>query len=297
LRLLLITIFAALFIILGYRLFFRGGLIRPLGNLLAGVSRVNAGDLRVHIRPGVEDEIGFLTKSFNRMVWSIRTARSKLENTLNHLEDMVRERTSELQVAREKLEEADRAKTAFFQNISHELRTPLTLILAPLEASLNAGREPDAQTRRMMYANGRRLLHLVNELLDLQKIAAGKMTLNPQPLELRNFLIMTSSAFEPYAKSRDLQLTLEIPERLHLVFADVEAVDKCMYNYLSNAIKFTPAGGLIAIRASESAGMIRVEVADNGTGIAEEKLPMLFQRFGHSEESLRKEQEGTGLGL
>ncbi len=207
------------------------------------------------------------------------------------------------EAARQRAEEADRQKTAFFQNISHELRTPLTLIVGPIESARKRGQSLDEVTMDMVMANGRRLQRLVSQLLDLQKLAAGKMEPSREALDLRGFLSRTIGAFAPYAEGRGIQMTGVLPDSLPLTLVDVDHLDKCIYNFLSNAIKFTGAGGSITLSAElvqsngNASRMIKIAVADTGTGIPPEKQAALFQRFGPSEVSLTREQEGTGLGL
>lgn len=208
---------------------------------------------------------------------------------------------ADAEAARQRAEEADRQKTAFFQNISHELRTPLTLIVGPIESARKRGLSLDTVTMDMVMANGRRLQRLVSQLLDLQKLAAGKMEPSREALDLRNFLSRTINAFAPYAEGRGIRMEGRLPDTLPLTLVDVDHLDKCIYNYLSNAIKFTGPGGSITLSAELSNGsagkMIKISVADTGTGIPPERQASLFQRFGPSEVSLTREQEGTGLGL
>ncbi len=214
----------------------------------------------------------------------------------------------EAEESREKLAEVDRQKTAFFQNISHELRTPLTLIAGPLEKASRNGKPLEGQALEIAAANTRRLQRLVNQLLDVQKIAAGRMQVVRAPVRIRPMMEAIHAAFLPYAKSRGINLEVQLGEAVTTVVADADQVEKCVFNYLSNALKFTPSGGKITLSASVSRsdpdGFDRTEdpavvisVADTGAGVAPEKRPRLFERFGFSESSLTRDQEGTGLGL
>jgi len=228
----------------------------------------------------------------------------ELTELKNSLEIKVIERTRELERekkiaedARQKLAEADREKTSFFQNISHELRTPLTLIAGPVESARRRKEPLDEATMDMVVGNTKRLQRLVNQLLDLQKVTAGKMELNLIPINISVFLKRIYSSFEPYALSRGIALEMHFDENLPNVHADVDKLDKCIYNYLSNALKFTPENGRIAICAKPMDSMVCVEVCDSGIGIPDEKISGLFTKFGFSEASLTRDQEGTGLGL
>lgn len=224
-------------------------------------------------------------------------AQNEMEELSGTLERKVEARTSELTNAQERLLDADRQKTAFFQNVSHELRTPLTMIIAPLERALETGMKLEDHTLEVIHANARRLLRLVNQLLDIQKLAAGKMTLEKRTFDLKEFLRVRFQMFESYAISQGLGMTFAVPDGLRPVHADPDAIEKCVYNYLSNAMKFTPPTGSVTLSARTAGAYVRVEVRDTGKGIPLEKQRMLFQRFGYSEPSVTREQEGTGLGL
>jgi len=248
----------------------------------------------------------------------IAMAFANSEELSENLEKKVEERTSELELARAeadsarlevegllvvaedaraKLAEADRAKTSFFQNISHELRTPLTLIAGPVDSARRRGESLDEAAMNMVAANARRMQRLVNQLLDLQKITAGKMEVDRVAMDIGSFLRAACESFAPFAETRGIRIKDEIATPLPGIFADVDKIDKCIYNYVSNALKFTAVGGTITLRATSDGGRIRVAVEDTGTGIPADKISGLFTRFGHSESSLTREQEGTGLGL
>ncbi|MBI3395376.1 MAG: GAF domain-containing protein [Spirochaetia bacterium] len=133
--------------------------------------------------------------------------------------------------ARVKLEEADRAKTAFFQSVSHELRTPLTLIKGPVEAAWRKGEAIDAEHLKPVVFNTRRLLRLVNQLLDIQKVTAGRMEAKPVPISPTPFLTIVHNAFDPYTKARGIHLVNEVEDNLPVIEVDTDHLDKCLYNY------------------------------------------------------------------
>lgn len=203
----------------------------------------------------------------------------------------------ELNKANEQLATLDKEKTSFFQNISHELRTPLILIAGPVESAKRKQEPLSEKAMDMVLANTRRLQRLVNQLLDLQKITAGKMTVDFRVLNLNLILKSTIQAFHEFCAYRNINLVDSVEENLPLARADFDKLDKCIYNYLSNALKFTPEGGSIILRAESRVTHILVEVIDTGKGISSDKLNGLFTKFGYSESSLTREQEGTGLGL
>ncbi|EOQ88435.1 SpoIIE-like protein phosphatase domain protein [Leptospira yanagawae serovar Saopaulo str. Sao Paulo = ATCC 700523] len=200
-------------------------------------------------------------------------------------------------IAEDSLERENKAQTAFFQNISHELRTPLTLISGPSESALirNEGLNPSEV--KVIVNQGRRLTRLVNQLLDLQKITSGRMELKKSPLPLGEFLSLVAENFTAYVKRKNIQFEVVLDETPIYVNADAEQLDKCIFNYLSNSIKFTEVGGTIRLELKNKDEEAVVSVYDTGIGMKESQMKRLFSRFGISEASLTREQEGTGLGL
>ncbi|MBP9164888.1 MAG: SpoIIE family protein phosphatase [Leptospiraceae bacterium] len=222
------------------------------------------------------------------------------EHLSNNLKEEVALKTKELADANISIQTAYEQKTAFFQNISHELRTPLTLIKGPIQAAIRNQSPLDKEEIEMIGRNSNRLLQLVNQLLDLQKITSGQMKADIKPINLYLFLKMITESFSPYLKSKEISITFTPHSDALYVLADLDKLEKCIDNYISNAYKFTPAKGKIEIITSEFSNdknQIQVLVKDNGVGIPYEKQKFLFSRFGYSEISLSKDQEGTGLGL
>jgi PAS domain S-box-containing protein len=197
------------------------------------------------------------------------------------------------------LAELDRAKTMFFSNISHEFRTPLTLMLGPLEDAL-AEREglPAAQAARIELAqrNGLRLLRLVNGLLDFSRIEAGRVEANFRPVELGVLTAELASTFRSACERAGLTLALRCAGLGEPVYVDPEMWEKIVLNLLSNAFKFTLAGG-ITVALERRAGMAELTVADTGTGIPAAALPKLFERFHRVEGARGRSFEGSGIGL
>jgi len=189
----------------------------------------------------------------------------------------------------------DRAKTAFFTNISHEFRTPLTLMLGPIEEALKTeslnGEELD-----LVYRNGRRLLRLVNGLLDFARIEAGRMQAQFVATDLPELTRDLVSIFRSAAERAGLTLQVQIPPLSEPVQVDVEMYEKIVSNLLSNAIKFTREGS-ISISLSDRGDNVELEVADTGVGIAQTELPRLFERFHRIEDTWSRTQEGSGIGL
>lgn len=196
----------------------------------------------------------------------------------------------------EQLLELDQQKNAFFQNISHEFRTPLTLTIGPLESAVERGEGLDAEQSVIALRNSRRLLRLVNQLLDLQRLDAGKMQPTFRPCNLATFTAEVVEAFQPYCERKQITLGTDI-ESCAQAYLDMEKFDKVLYNLLSNAMKFTPAGKSITVRLKELNGIARLQVQDEGIGIREDQIPHLFERFRQADGSANRHYEGTGLGL
>ena len=196
----------------------------------------------------------------------------------------------------EQLMALDRQKTEFFQNISHEFRTPLTLTLGPLEAAVNQGQGLDYTQSEVALRNARRLLRLVNQLLDLQRLDAGRMQPTFRPINLEAFVRDIVTAFQPYCARKGLDLITHFSP-CPTVFLDLEKFDKVVYNLLSNAVKFTPTGGTITVSLEPDDHQCILTVQDTGIGIRHDQLPLLFERFRQADGLTNRRYEGTGLGL
>jgi signal transduction histidine kinase/DNA-binding response OmpR family regulator len=202
---------------------------------------------------------------------------------------------------REQLEKLDAIKTRFFSNISHELRTPLTLIMGPAGQLLEKDIEDEAQEKHYLKTiinNGNKLLNLVNELLDLGKLQAGKLQLKLKPVALSSFIKIMFEGFTSAAVYKQINYTLvtDIDEQL---FADIdkEKFEKISNNLISNAVKFTRLGGSITVTAATTADTINFSVANTGTGIHPDDLPNVFDRYYQGNNEAQQLQGGTGIGL
>jgi signal transduction histidine kinase/ligand-binding sensor domain-containing protein/CheY-like chemotaxis protein len=239
------------------------------------------------------------------VVFAVRTRTAGLQARAVQLERVVDERTSALRARERELADrnarllsVDHAKTRFFANVSHELRTPLTLTIGPLE-DLRARAGGDPQVERWLdiaLRNARRLLRLVNQILDVSKLEAGAMHLSPRPLDLGPFTRGVVAAFAPVAERNGLRLTVETPDALRGAF-DADAVEKIVTNLVSNAIKFTPSGGSVDVALTQEGAYARLVVTDTGPGIPPEHIPHVFERFYQVDESTTRAQPGTGIGL
>ena len=198
-----------------------------------------------------------------------------------------------------KLVELDQVKSRFFANISHELRTPLTLLLAPLEALLHRY-NLDSETKDLlatMHSNGMRLLKLINDLLDLVRLESGRMEIKREPLEVADFVKGIASAARQVADDKRLRLETFIDPALASVLADRDKLEKILLNLVFNALKFTPSGGKVALRAEKQGQEFVLSVADTGMGISEKNLPHVFDRFWQADDSSKRKYQGVGIGL
>ena len=255
-----------------------------------------------------------LTKNLNREV-EVRTASLK-KQTEQAVQDSAEAKASEYEaleagfeaeVAREQLAEEKHKQEIFVQNISHELRTPLTLILNPLQ--IVANENPDDRNLQVALHNAQRLLRLVNQLLDFQLLGRGTRTIDIRPVDLVSF-VQTSSEYFAYSclqkhirfkttiEGRQLEEVIDSNDKpLIFVLSEVDALEKVIFNLLSNALKFTPDGGEIELGIQSIDNHARVFVTDNGPGIKAEDQERIFSAFAQVDDSETRSYEGTGLGL
>ncbi len=217
-----------------------------------------------------------------------------------------------------KLQEIDTMKSRFFSNISHEFRTPLTLILGPLNQMLSQTKSTEKkQVLKLMQRNARRLQRLINQLLDLSKFEAGKMTLHTRPQNIVTLLNRIVQSFESQAKLKGIELKFNSEQDEIIAYIDQDKIENIFYNLLSNALKFTAAGGVVEVTVAspeqylEASGgatptrphspssthLFRVTVHDTGVGIPPDRLEKIFDRFYQVDDSYTREHEGSGIGL
>jgi len=252
----------------------------------------------------------------------VRWRSGKLQREKQKLEQIVKERTKEinqkntqletqtiqLKEQAEKLQEMSAVKSRFFANISHEFRTPLTLIMGPLEQLLSDYRGKDSQLEKkvkLMLRNSQRLFTLINRLLDLSKLDSGKMQLKASRQNMIPFLKGIAASFDLLAGQYDLDLTFQTGEEDLILYFDLEKMEDVMCNLLINAVKFTPGGGKITVTAKRitrkeehfPAGYLEISVSDTGPGIPPGQLAHIFDRFYQSDSTYEHHQKGTGIGL
>ncbi|MDQ6477217.1 ATP-binding protein [Dyadobacter sp. LHD-138] len=194
-----------------------------------------------------------------------------------------------------RLAELDELKTNFFTSISHEFRTPLTLIAGPVDDLRK--KYPQESVLPVIQRNTTRLLTLINQLLDLGKLEAREMQLDPQPGDLATFLRYLGGSFQSYAESLSIYFSFDQNRQHYPTVFDADKIEKIFTNLLSNAFKFTGSQGRVDLRVSYSTSGVDVVLSDTGVGIAPEKLSKIFERFYQVDNSVKRSYEGTGIGL
>ncbi|MFY9509415.1 MAG: PAS domain S-box protein, partial [Rubrivivax sp.] len=218
------------------------------------------------------------------------------------LADEAREQAQQLEAENRRMQESSRLKSQFLANMSHELRTPLNAVIGFADLLRNDIAAPGPEKRGEylghIASSGRHLLRVINDVLDLSKIEAGKLDFQPAPLDLPALVDEVIGNVGTQAAARRLEITTSLADELQTLHLDGSRLRQVLYNYLSNAIKFTEPGGRIAVRAlAEGPQLWRLEVEDSGAGIAAADLPRLFVEFQQLDGGYAKRHQGTGLGL
>ena len=268
----------ALALALGYSISW--SLIHPVQQMEQRFAEIAAGDFTKQIVVPNRDELGALADNLNRM-------------------------SAELGQLYRQVEIANRNKSEFLANMSHELRTPLNAIIGFSEvlAEKMFGELNDKQLEyaRDIHSSGQHLLTLINDILDLSKIEAGRMELELGSFNLHELLEGTTMLVRERAGRHGLALALEVDEALGDWVADERKIKQVVINLLSNAVKFTPAGGSVTLRARSAAGVhggaVEIAVIDTGVGIAAEDQALVFEEFRQAKGDYLHKAEGTGLGL
>ncbi len=221
-------------------------------------------------------------------------------------EKRLREVLTERAEAYDKLQSLDRMKTQFFSNISHEFRTPLTLMLAPLDSIIHGSYGSDVPAGspvfESMYRNGTRLLRLINQILDIARVEAGRIEVSKKLIDISGFVRQMISSVESLAKIRNLSLSFFDETGGLNAYMDPDLMEKAVMNLLSNSLKFTNPGGSIMVGLDSEmeatpSGTFSIKVKDTGIGIEADKLDRIFERFYQAESRSNRKYEGSGIGL
>ncbi|GMU83818.1 MAG: hypothetical protein AMXMBFR47_36880 [Planctomycetota bacterium] len=272
-------------------------ILSPIEELREVALRVTEGDLTVRSAVDTGDEFQQLSDTLNTMLERLRASQDELRKA-NKLLDVKLGEMAETNVS---LYEANRVKGEFLANVTHELRTPLTSIIGFAELLRDAPPTADgAKTNRYIeniLISGRILLEIINDLLDLAKIEAGKVELKLVTVRVDEACSALLDFMRPLADKKNLTLTFEADENLPILITDRGRLRQILFNLLSNAIKFTPEGGRVMVFARREAEFVRLSVQDTGPGIDPEHQAMIFDKFRQIDASTTREHAGTGLGL
>jgi signal transduction histidine kinase len=264
----------ALALVLGYAISW--SLIRPVRRMDARLREIASGDFSHHVAIPNRDELGTLAANLNRM-------------------------NDELGRLYQQLEAASRHKSEFLANMSHELRTPLNSVIGFSEVLLDRTfgelNAKQAQYLTVIHSSGRHLLSLINDILDLSKVEAGRMELEVTSFDLGAAVQNTLTLVSDRAARHGVALATSVDERLGTIQADERKLKQILLNLLSNAIKFTAAGGRVQLTAIPSDGHVEISVSDTGIGIASEDQEAIFEAFRQVGADYARKREGTGLGL
>ena len=252
---------------------------------------------------GVNWRIGILKSRGRELEEQVRLRTKELTKEKDETErqkDIATEALLMIEKQAAALKELDQAKSRFFTNISHEFRTPLTLIIGPLEQQiqkLRTGLTGDEEEMEMALRNSKRLLRLVNQILEVAKLESGHTQLQAEYIDIRSIIEPITDAFRSLAERNGTDFYAELPPTPVMVYIDTDLMEKAIVNLLSNAFKFTPNNGKIRIKLSSDAETVFISIKDNGPGITKEEQEHIFERFYQVSESANNLQAGTGIGL
>ncbi|MFG0331166.1 MAG: ATP-binding protein [Phycisphaerales bacterium] len=281
-------------------------ILSPVRVLRETAERVSHGDIYVRSDISTGDEFEDLSDTFNLMLANLKQSQDQLRQVNKSL-DL---RLNELTESNALLAEANRLKSEFLANVSHELRTPLNSILGfaeviqELNERADAGPEKEKCARYLVNIvnSGRALLELINDLLDLAKIEAGRIEIDVKPTSVSDVCEGLATLIRPQAERKRIRLEVQTGRTLPTIETDPGRFEQIVFNFLSNAVKFTPPEGVVQLAADrqwtrERGEMIRISVSDTGPGIAPEHLEVIFEKFRQVDASHTREHQGTGLGL
>jgi len=274
-------------------------ILRPIRHLRAMANNVAEGNLDIRSSIKTGDEYEKLANAFNKMLDGLQEAQEKLRQANIQLDGKI----AELSDRNIELLKANKLKSEFLANISHEFRTPLNSILGFAqvlrEKPALLSKDKVRRYTENIITGGNRLLNMINDLLDLAKTKAGKIELHIEQTSVPQLIDSAVASFSLETKKKKIKVKVITEPNLPLLMTDAGKVQQIVYNFLSNAVKFTPERGRIEIRAGlkRDDKTLRIEVTDTGCGIAEEDREKIFEKFGTTDGSLTRQSTGSGLGL
>ena len=272
-------------------------ILEPVRVLQETAEKVSGGDLNIRSHISTGDEFQQLAETFNKMLANLQESEDQLR-AINTSLDLKLGQLSESNLA---LHEANRLKSEFLANVSHELRTPLNSILGFADLLKDGAIAQDAKGVRYLQNiinSGKHLLGLITDLLDLAKIEAGRMEVHCEPLSLSDLFEGLINIIKPLAEKKELTLAATVASDVPIVQTDPAKLQQILYNFLSNAIKFSPNQERIDLRADRAAeNAVKISVIDRGPGIPFDKQSVIFEKFRQIDGSVTREHGGTGLGL
>jgi signal transduction histidine kinase len=273
-------------------------ILQPVRILQETAEKVSQGDLNIRSDISTRDEFQQLSETFNTMLANLKSSDDQLRAS-NKALDLKLGQLAQTNIA---LYESNRLKSEFLANVSHELRTPLNSILGFTELlKETVGDNPDAKSARYLQnilQAGRNLLDLINDLLDLAKIEAGRMDVRAEPLSLGDVFEGLINLLKPLAEAKNLSIVPSVQAEIPIIYSDPAKLQQVLYNFLSNAIKFSPVGGQVEMSArAEGNDNVRIAVTDHGPGIDPAQHAVIFEKFRQIDGSVTRQHGGTGLGL
>lgn len=284
------------------------GIIRPFVILTRQIERITGGDYTERVSVTSKDEIGRMGVSFNRMIDVVQQREADLRALNQTLEQRVADRTQDLREARDEAvaakrlaEENSRLKSEFLSTMSHELRTPLnaiegfsSIMLSGMDVELSPVAEG---MMKRISSNSKRLLHLINDFLDLSRIESGRLELVKEPINIRPLMMRLRDSVGILAEEKKIAFKIVIEDDVpQQVVSDEDALTKIIINLLSNAFKFTRKGE-VELRVKTQNGRLHIQVSDTGIGIPVHARDYIFEEFRQVDSSSKREFGGTGLGL
>lgn len=273
-------------------------ILSPVRQLRALANNVAEGNLGIRSSINTRDEYEKLANAFNHMLDSLQATQEKLRQANKQLDDKI----AELSERNIELFRANKIKGEFLANISHEFRTPLNAILGFAEIlrekPARLGSDKIQRYADNIITGGKNLLNMLNDLLDLAKAEAGKMQLHIEKTTVEELCDALVRTFSALTKKKKIKVKTILDDNLPVLDTDVGKVRQILYNFLSNAVKFTPKGGRIEIRATmPDEKTARIAITDTGCGIAEADKEKIFEKFRQVDGSITRQSPGSGLGL